>query len=69
MNKLRNTQTLKEESVRVRYLTAVLSVALNFHPYNDKPSVDLLFQMQKQIDRKLLLSFSHDRILSMPLAA
>ena len=52
MNTLRNTQTLEERSVRVSYLTAVLSVALNFHPYTDKPSMDTLFYLQQQIDRK-----------------
>ena len=40
VNTLRNTQTLKETSARVSYLTAVLSVALNFRPYTDKPSMD-----------------------------
>ena len=50
MNTLRNTQTLEDRSVRVSYLTAVLSVALNFHPYTDKPSMDQLFYLQQQID-------------------
>ena len=50
VNTLRNTQTFKETSARVSYLTAVLSVALNFRPYTDKPSMDQLFTLQSQIN-------------------
>ena len=50
VNTLRNTQTLKETSARVSYLTAVLSVALNFRPYTDKPSMDQLFTLQSLIN-------------------
>jgi len=53
VNTLRNTQTLEDRSVRVSYYTAVLSVALNFHPYTDKPSMDMLFYLQQEITGSL----------------
>ena len=49
MNTLRDTQTLEDRSVRVSYSTAILSVALNFRPYSDEPSMDQLFFLQSQI--------------------
>lgn len=50
MNTLRDTQTLEDRSVRVSYSTAVLSVALNFRPYSDEPSMDQLFFLQSKIE-------------------
>jgi len=49
MNNLRNTQTLEDRSVRVSYSTAVLSVALNFRPYSDEPSINQLFHLEAKI--------------------
>jgi len=54
MNTLRDTQMLEDRSVRVSYSTAVLSVALNFRPYSDQPSMDQLFFLQSQIKGKQL---------------
>ncbi len=50
MNTLRDTQMLEDRSVRVSYSTAVLSVALNFRPYSDEPSMDQLFFLQSKIE-------------------
>ena len=48
--KLRDTQTLKDRTVRVSYSKAVLSIAVNIPQFTDLASINRLIEIQNQID-------------------
>ena len=51
--KLREVQTLQDQSVRVRYSKAVLSVVVNFNQHSDLESTNQIIVMQGRIEGKL----------------
>ena len=48
--KLRDTQTFKDRTVRVRFSTAVLAVTVNIAQHTDLPSTNLLIELQRRVD-------------------
>jgi len=59
--KLRDTQTFKDRTIRVRYSKAVLAVAVNIAQHTDLASSNRLVELQHLIDGSLIFIYRINR--------